>query len=287
MKPEYEKVPQAYNNSFVIKIVDRPQRPTLKEAWHYHPELEICLTTKSKGRKFVGNVVSEYKKGDLSMFGKNLPHGYLTDMPCHQIVLQFTPSFLGSDIMQKTEFLPLQHLFDSALKGIQFSGSSKKKAVKKITNVIETDGLTRIIHFLDLLNILASSSTEAKSICKTVFQEEPKKEHFDRVKQVYDFIFKNYQKNISIRDVADLLCLTETSFCKFIKKHTKKTFSQIINETRIDFSCQLLIGTNDTIASISDQCGFNSTSYFNRTFRRIMSVTPQKYRAAYSETRRI
>jgi len=42
-----------------------------------------------------------------------------------------------------------------------------------------------------------------------------------------------------------------------------------------------LMNTNMTVSAICDECGFNSTSYFNRTFKRIMTVTPQVYRAAY------
>ncbi|MEM8906855.1 MAG: AraC family transcriptional regulator [Bacteroidota bacterium] len=281
MKPEYEKIARAIDRSFSIKTVDRPKRPTLKEAWHYHPEIEICLTTKSEGRRFVGNVISEYQAGDLAMFGKNLPHGYLTEMHCYQIVLQFTPAFLGTDFQKKPEFLPLQNLFNNARRGLVFSGKTQKKASRKLGKLLTTEGLGQVIQLLDLLHLLATTE-EYEAICNNAFLEDPKEEHLDRVKKVYDHIFQHYHRNIGIREIADLLCLTETSFCKFIKRHTKKTFSQILNETRIGFACKLLINTDKTIAAISDECGFNSTSYFNRTFKKIMNVTPQRYRASYN-----
>ena len=118
-------------------------------------------------------------------------------------------------------------------------------------------------------------------ICTHVYQDT-KEVHFNRVKKMYDYIFANYSRDISVKEVADLLYLTETSFCRFVKRHTKKTFSQILNETRIGFACQMLMNTDMTVAAICMECGFNSTSYFNRTFKRIMAVTPQVYRAAYA-----
>ncbi len=278
MKPEYEKIPQAPSSSLFVRLVDRPKRPTLKEAWHYHPELEICLTTKSEGRRFVGDVISEYSTGDLAMFGKNLPHGYLTDMPCSQVVLQFTPEFLGKDFMKKTEFGVLNNLFNEAGQGLVFSGATRKKATKKIKKIIDNEGLPQIILFLELLHLLASASHE--KICNRVYQHT-KEVHFSRIKKMYDYIFANYSRDISVKEIADLLYLTETSFCRFVKRHTKKTFSQILNETRIGFACQMLMNTDMTVSAICDECGFNSTSYFNRTFKRIMAVTPQVYRAAY------
>ena len=75
MKPEYEKIQEPSERSFTAKVVARKSRPLLRQAWHYHPEIEICFTRESFGKRFVGNQISDYAQGDLVMFGSNLPHG--------------------------------------------------------------------------------------------------------------------------------------------------------------------------------------------------------------------
>ncbi|MEM6700239.1 MAG: AraC family transcriptional regulator, partial [Bacteroidota bacterium] len=73
MKPEYEIIAEPPERSFTAKIVARKSRPLLSQAWHYHPEIEICFTKESSGKRFVGNQISDYEVGDLVMFGANLP----------------------------------------------------------------------------------------------------------------------------------------------------------------------------------------------------------------------
>ena len=65
MKPAYEKIQNRPLHSCITKMVERPKRPTLKEAWHFHPEIEICVTLKSEGKRFVGNDISDYQIDDV------------------------------------------------------------------------------------------------------------------------------------------------------------------------------------------------------------------------------
>ena len=64
-KPTFEKISQAPQHSFTAKYVERESRPHLRQAWHFHPEIEICYTAKSNGRRFVGNQIDDYQQGDL------------------------------------------------------------------------------------------------------------------------------------------------------------------------------------------------------------------------------
>ncbi|MEL7362678.1 MAG: AraC family transcriptional regulator, partial [Bacteroidota bacterium] len=103
MKPEFEKIVESPEHSFLAKVVNRPSRPSLSQAWHFHPEIEVCYTRKSHGRRFVGNQISDYAEHDLVMLGSNLPHGFTTDVPSSQIVVQMTDDFMGRDFLDKPE----------------------------------------------------------------------------------------------------------------------------------------------------------------------------------------
>ena len=128
MRPEYEVIAEPTEQSFTAKSVARNSRPKLSQAWHFHPELEICFTLKSSGRRFVGNQISDYEEGDLVMFGSNLPHGFTTEMKCSQVVIQMSADFLGQEFLNKPELRGIKNLFKLSKSGLEFGKSTKKEA---------------------------------------------------------------------------------------------------------------------------------------------------------------
>jgi AraC-like DNA-binding protein len=73
-----------------------------------------------------------------------------------------------------------------------------------------------------------------------------------------------------------------TSFSRFLKKRTGKTFIEVLNEIRLGYVSRMLIDTNLTIANIAYKCGFNNMSNFNRTFKIKKQCTPNEFRETYS-----
>jgi AraC-like DNA-binding protein len=102
--------------------------------------------------------------------------------------------------------------------------------------------------------------------------------HSNRIQQVYQFIQTRYQDDVSTRQIASQLAMTESSFCRFFKQATGKTLKQVLTDLRIQKACLLLTGSDLSIASIASHAGFNNTSLFNRAFKRLTHQTPQQYR---------
>jgi len=280
MKPEYEKILEKPGRSFTAKIVQRESRPLLSQAWHFHPEIEICYTRKSNGRRFVGNQISDYQENDLVMFGSNLPHGYTTDVYSNQVVIQMNTDFLGKEFINSPELHSIKVLFSNAKHGLEFKGHSKRKAITIIDKLLHEEGIYQLLYLLELLQILADSKS-VKKICSEEYALDFKVAQFGRIKIVYDHIMDNFNKEVRIKEIADKLNISEAAFYKFIKKHTKKTYTQIINEFRINYATKLLMNTDKTIAQICFECGYNNLSYFNRKFKSIMHKTPHAFRGHY------
>jgi AraC-like DNA-binding protein len=76
--------------------------------------------------------------------------------------------------------------------------------------------------------------------------------------------------------------MTPNAFCRYFKQRTGKAFTAFLNEMRIEFAAKLIAGSHDNFANIAQECGFNSISYFNRQFKRIMQTSPMAYRKKYS-----
>ncbi|MCM1121892.1 MAG: helix-turn-helix transcriptional regulator [Eubacterium sp.] len=63
-----------------------------------------------------------------------------------------------------------------------------------------------------------------------------------------------------------------------MKEKTGKTFNQILTEIRLQKAKEYLMDTELTIDIIAELCGFNSSSYLSKTFKKVYCVSPSLYR---------
>ena len=99
----------------------------------------------------------------------------------------------------------------------------------------------------------------------------------ERINKIYRFVEQNYSQLIDIQVVADLASLTVPSFCRYFKKMTHLTFTDFVNEFRVNQACKLLLG-NKQIADVCYESGFNNVSHFNKIFKEITGRNPSEYR---------
>jgi len=276
MKPEFEVINSGPRESFIAKHVVRKNRPILAKAWHYHPEIEICYTSKSHGTRYVGNNISNYSEGDLVMLGSYLPHGFTTSNHTDQIVIQFNASFLGGTFLNLHELKKVNELIGLSNMGLVFSEKTKRKALKQINKILKSKGVKKLFNLIHLLDVLAKGDKE--TICSKSYSLNINKQKLNRVQRIFNYIEVNYQNPIDIQDVCKEVNLTESAFYKFIKRHTNKKFTQLLNEYRIEHACKLLVSHNKlSIAEVCYKSGYNNLSYFNRKFKEIMMRTPQQF----------
>ena len=91
----------------------------------------------------------------------------------------------------------------------------------------------------------------------------------------------NFSNKISLKEVADLIYINESNFCKFFKKTTTTTFSHYLNDLRINAICKRLLVSEENINNIAYSCGFESLSYFNRVFLKKKQMSPKAFRKNY------
>ena len=106
-----------------------------------------------------------------------------------------------------------------------------------------------------------------------------------RIQMVFDYMNENFQKEVTLGDVATIAGMTDASFSRFIKKRTGKTFIDSLNEIRLGHASKKLIDTTQTISEIAYQSGFNNLSYFNRVFKTKKNSTPKQFREDFAGVR--
>jgi AraC-like DNA-binding protein len=247
--------------------------------WHYHPEYEITLIEKGNGKRLIGDSYENFEAGDLVMIGKELPHTWasnkMTTGKSSAIVIQFTEDIFES-FLNLAEFEAVKKLLVQCRQGLYYPKKNMEEIINLIKNLPGSKGIERIINLLQILNGL--SRKKFIPLASIYFQPVKGELNEKRITRVCQYIQKNSAGPISIANVAALIHLTESAFCKFFKRATGKTFSDYVNELRIGHACYLLTETDKTIADICYSSGFESLTYFNRIFLKKKGTRPRDFR---------
>ena len=95
---------------------------------------------------------------------------------------------------------------------------------------------------------------------------------------------QQFDKPITLEDVARQAHMTPQAFCRYFKRHTLHTFVSFLNKVRINEACKRLTdGRYDSIATVAYNCGFNSITNFNRVFKTVTGKSPSEYIESYSK----
>lgn len=102
------------------------------------------------------------------------------------------------------------------------------------------------------------------------------------VRRAEEMIRRFYSHSITVEDVAKAVYLSPNYFSSIFKEITRTTFTNFLNEVRIDEGKRLLTTTDMPIKEIVPLVGFNDYDYFNKVFKRIAGLTPAAYREMHS-----
>ena len=269
------------NSSFTTKINEYPY---FLKIWHYHPELELVIILESEGTCFIGDSIEKFEVGDIVLIGKNLTHMWLNDedyfnqntkLSAKAIAIHFKQDYLGKAFLETPEMNHLSNLFENARYGIKFLNINKN-IITDIQNMLELKGFDKTIAFLIILNKLAKHK-QIKQLASKGFTNAFKTIKSETQDKVQAYIFKNFNKEISLEEAASVAHMNASAFSRYFKRVNKKTFSRYVTEIRIGYACKLLIENKFNIASICYESGFKNISNFNRQFKIIMHSTPSEY----------
>ena len=108
-------------------------------------------------------------------------------------------------------------------------------------------------------------------------------EHFDKnryrfIPQVLEYIHQNYQKPITLQDMANLVGYSPNYFHNIFRTVMGKTPQDYLMEERLRQAKWLLVQTEKTLSEIAYECGFSSQSHLCARFKRSVFCTPGEYR---------
>jgi len=278
----YEKLPR--ESEFSINFLE-VEVPCLDVPWHYHPETEIIFIEKSTGSRFVGDHSEPFDEGDVGLIGANLPHVWKSDSRYQQntpglkakvYVVHFRDEIFKGPLSVLPEMQGINQLLHEAQFGIKFLGVAREGIAVLMKEIIKAKGIDKMLKLTNLLDFMARTN-EKQLLASSGYSKIRKSVDFDRFDKAHRYMIDNFQQNISLDEVSNIVGMTPTSFCRYFKKHTKKSFHTILNEIRVGHACKLLLENKLNISGVCYECGFNNVSNFNEQFKKIKGISPSRY----------
>ena len=252
---------------------------------HHHSDYEINLVLDTYGKRIIGDSEEQFGKLDLVMIGPNIPHAWQGEVVegNHVVTIQFSEKLLNFPILEKRGFKQIKDLLFESQRGICFSEKTKLEMRDKILKLTKMQGFQTILEFFSILHELSISDRSILMNNQYNTQLLVRTSKSRRIAIVCDYIEKNYEKQITLSEVAELVNMSESAFSHFFKKKTQCTFIGHVINLRIAKACQMLSETTHSIAEICFLCGFNNLSNFIRIFKKKKGNTPSEYRVCMEQ----
>lgn len=254
--------------------------------WHYHPEYEIALTLNSQGQRYVGDSIENFHDLDLALLGPHLPHTWCSapnqnGQTQHVYIAQIPSAWLESLIYGMPDLTNMKSLLTLSRRGLSFSQQVASQATYHFKAMKNASSSQRFIHLMQILELMVNDkdarvlSSAGYNIATT---SDPSTNKLDKIIR---HLHQHYTESLQAKDLAKLVHMSTNHFHRFIKQRTEQTFTELVNQLRISKACSLLINTCTPITTISDICGFNNISNFNRRFLQLKKITPSQFRKIY------
>jgi len=281
MVAELEKIQYDDSGGFRVEYISETNG-----FWHFHPEYEITLNTKSNGTRIVGDSVELFDQYDLVLIGGNIPHCWnyyrdKTSLPENRgVMLHFKLTSLGEALLSQHELHSVKQLLIDSERGIVFSVEDAKQAETHLINMVRNKGIDKMISFFNVLKILCSSEKRI-ILCSENYRQAFDERGNKKMTDVYNYIRENYSKPISLERISRITHMSPFAFSRYFKKNCGAGFIEYLNRVRMNKACHLLRETEYQVHEIAEQCGFSSISNFNKQFRKTEGLAPREYRAQF------
>ncbi len=250
---------------------------------HWHLEMEIIYIKKGCGIVSIDLASEPVKTGDIIFIAPGQLHGISQQedsrMEYENII--FDLNMLESKIHDSCTldfFAPLRH---------------SHMLIQNIYTPMDAK-YTKIAYWLDQADEICKTFPHAcqlyiKSCLFGLFYElfrdqkiaaAPKKAltTLEKLKIIIKYVENHFQERITIKDMATYCDYSQSHFMKYFKNAMGMSFIECLNDYRLMMAARLLLASDSSVLSISQEVGFENLSYFNRSFKKKYHITPSAYR---------
>lgn len=251
--------------------------PRYRMPCHWHTECEIIRVLKGSFSLTINDQLYHLQTGSLVFIQDGMLHGGIPE-DCVYECLVFDMKLLLKDnhickkqieAIMNHELLIHQELPEDNLSLIRITSDLFSAMCRKYPGYEFTvQGSLYLLFGFILQKELYSLRSS---------QEQQLSYRLKQLKDVFRYIEGHYTEEVTLEDLAAIAGMNPKYFCRFFRQITQRTPVNYLNYYRIECAKEQLSTTDATITEVALNCGFNDVSYFIKTFKKYMGITPKQY----------
>ncbi len=266
-----------YEFPFEFHHIDA-SHPRYLMSYHWHVEYEVIRILKGTLTVTLDEKSFTARANDVIFVNSGILHSGIPEDCVYECIVFDLNTFLKSNsvcsrYMQEIlhQEVMIYHHFTEKQSDIIACVNSLFRAMSEKASGYEMIVYGQFYHFFGLIfsnHYYLENQPKTRKDYKRILQ----------LKQVVDFIEKNYTSQITLNQLSASVSMSPKYFCRFFSEMTHQTPMDYLNRQRIEQACYQLSTTDDSITEIAYRTGFNDLSYFIRTFKKYKGITPGKYK---------
>jgi AraC-like DNA-binding protein len=275
-----------FNNIEALRLftsIANPRKNNLRI--HYHTLIEISLILRGKGIYKTNDKTYTIQEGDIFFYRPNEAH-CITDIEAggmELLNLHIAPYYLYTNLQNALNSNYVKILAANfPLKSNKLNDILSSEQFEEVKNLFlsirremeskKSDYVTFVCNYISAILILISRSY------KNAKFSQKEKQSYQRLLQAIKYIDTHFKDDITLDGIAQNVGYSRCYFSSIFKKCMGMSIWDYICIKRIEESLTLIKTTDQNIADIALECGFNNAVNFNRLFKKYTNVTPNFFR---------
>lgn len=238
---------------------------------NWHLDVEIILVLQGSGLVQYGPDTMEVRSGDILIFNPNVLHRFhkSDDIVYHCIIVE--EGFCNENGIY-TEKLQFERRFRSKRTEALYKRAVEAYDCYRREASLLNGAKTRNAMLTLLIDLVENHVAE---LGNSADKETSKSEAY--VKKVAVYLAGRPTETVKLDDLAELCGISKCHLAREFKRYTGQTVLTYANLIRCKHAEQC-ISSGMTVTEATMECGFESVSYFSRTYKKLMGVSPSKIR---------
>ncbi|TDW20603.1 AraC-like DNA-binding protein [Breznakia blatticola] len=257
---------------------------------HRHNYIELSYVYSGSMTHVISGKKITIQQGELILLNQNVEHEILftgeDDIIFNFIIqpefLEFLSSIVDTDNEVVRFIFQALYSYDDTKEFLVFHESNNLVALDYIELIISELYRPQLNAGVSLKLLVGLLLTELMNHPENI--QTHKSESSERVlmSRILKYVHTKYKEG-SLVVLSKQLGIADYKICKVIKKYTKSTFIQLVQEERLKNAVQLLVSTTLPVVDIMEEVGYENITYFYKIFKKKYQMTPSVYRETYKK----
>lgn len=283
VEPDMRKL-GAKDNYEVFQQYSEPDTHIMVRA-HIHNTIEILYAKEGRFRAFLGETEYELREGDLLLIRTGVIHKIYVDPNERNgyYVLKISPALIfdfAKDANAAKYILNLKLGEGKKCKWTkeELEGTRLKSAIENVIDERFGGGYASDIAIKSgcaqvLMHLLRATENEGSSAVSDATDEVIR-----LIYKAIEHIYNNFGRKLTALECSKVVGMSYSYFSRTFKNVTGKTFSEFVEDIRLDNAKKLLLTTDKAVAEIAFESGYSDACYFISEFRKKCGTTPKQFR---------